>query len=86
MYQCDTITDMRRLNITLDDETDTLLRQHVNQAETIREAIKMYHGGITTDTLAGLRKSYTQVLSKLEEHDESFRRLDKLINILESRM
>lgn len=81
---------MRRLNVTLDDETDNLLAQHTNQAEVVREAIKMYHGGITTDTIAGLRKSYTVLRkymeTKFEYYDKVFRDLEKLIGYLETRM
>lgn len=81
---------MRRLNITLDDECDTLLAQHTNQAQTVRECIKMYHGGITTDTLTGMRESYIQLKKymedKFEYYDLMFTQLEKLINMLETRM
>lgn len=90
MYQYGIITDMRRLNITLDDETDHLLAQHLNQAEVVREAIRMYHGGITTETLSGLRVSYKQLRRFMEEkfeyYDKVFNDLEKLIGILETRM
>lgn len=52
---------MRRLNITLDEETDNLLKGKTNQADTVREAIRMYHGGITTDKLAGMQAAFVQL-------------------------
>lgn len=81
---------MRRLNITLDEETDHLLAQHANQSEIVREAIKMYHGGITTETLAGMRQSYDNLRkymeNKFEYYDIVFKRLEKLISVLETRL
>lgn len=81
---------MRRLNITLDDETDTLLARHVNQAETVREAIRMYHGGITTDNMASIKQSYTVLTKFMEQkfdyYDRVFSQLEKLISVLETRM
>lgn len=78
------------MNITLDDESDTLLAQHTNQAQIVREAIKMYHGGITTDTRSGLQQSYKTLTKymevKFEFYDACFRRMDKLIAELESRL
>jgi hypothetical protein len=77
---------MRKLLITLDDDLDLWLKDEVNQNDTIRKALKLYKGDISTDTLAGIRQTYQIVLSKLETHDESFKRMDKLINVIETRM
>ena len=77
---------MRRLIVNLDNTLDEWLAGQTNQNETVRKALMLYKGDITTDTIQGLRKSYQTVLDKLEEHDESFRRMDRLISELENRM
>lgn len=82
---------MRRLVINLDDELDPWLARYVNQNEIVRNALYLYKDDISTpDTIAGLRKSYKALIdfqkSKFEYYDEVFARLDKLINMLESRL
>jgi len=81
---------MRKLLITLDDDLDNLLRKYPNQNEVVREALRVYKLDISTDTIAGMRKSYLVLKkfmeSKFEYYDEVFRRLDKLINMLETRL
>lgn len=81
---------MRKLLITLDDEMDKVLAQYPNQNQIVREALRLYNGDITTDTIAGLRQSYKNLLeytkSKHEYYDQVFGRLDKLISMLETRM
>lgn len=81
---------MRKLLITLDDELDEWLSGKPNQNEVIREALRMYNGKINVDTIAGLRKSYSQLYkymeTKCEYYDHVFGQLEKLINMLETRM
>lgn len=82
---------MRRLIINLDDELDLWLSEQVNQNETVRNALKLYKDDITTpDTIAGLRQSYAKLTSymetKFEYYDSVFSQLEKLINMLETRM
>lgn len=81
---------MRKLLVNLDDELDLWLKGQSNQSETIRKALYIYKGDISTDTIHGLRQSYSLLLQKLEErfdnYDESFARVDKLIGYLETRM
>lgn len=82
---------MRRLVINLDDTLDAWLAGQVNQNNVVREALYLYKDDISTpDTIAGLRKSYKNLLAYMEAHfedyDASFRRLDKLIEMLESRL
>lgn len=90
LYKRDILTDMRKLLVTLDDDLDKVLAQYPNQNQIVREALKLYNGDITTDTIAGLRKSYDNLLrytkSKHEYYDQVFARLDKLINVLETRI
>lgn len=77
---------MRRLVVNLDNTLDVWLSGQVNQNETVRKALYLYKGDITTDTIQGLRKSYSAIIDKLEEHDAAFGRMDKLISVLETRM
>lgn len=82
---------MRRLVINLDDELDPWLAKHINQNETVRNALYLYKEDISTpDTIAGLKKSYLNLTNymqtKFENYDPVFARLDKLINMLETRL
>lgn len=81
---------MRKLLINLDDELDLWLQGQTNQSETTRKALYLYKGDIGTDTIQGLRKSYALLQKRLDdkfiEYDVYFQRLDKLINVLETRM
>lgn len=71
------ITDMRRLLVTLDDEMDKELAKFPNQAEIVREALRLYHGNIKTDTLARLRTAFVSLSEKL---DETNSKLDRLLS------
>lgn len=77
---------MKRVLIVLSDEQYKVLKQSPNMSDTVRKALEVYNGHITTDTVQGLRQSYIAVIKKLEEHDLAFQRLDKLIAVLEARM
>lgn len=82
---------MRRLVVNLDNTLDDWLKHELNQNETIRKALYLYKDDITIpDTIAGLRKSYvilkTYMETKFEYYDTVFKQLEKLINMLESRM
>jgi hypothetical protein len=82
---------MRKLVVTLDNTLDEWLGKQVNQNETVRNALMLYKEDISTpDTIAGLRKSYKVLINfmetKFEAYDNSFHKLDKLIEMLESRM
>ena len=76
--------------MTLDDDLDKVLAKYPNQNETVREALRLYNGDITTDTIQGLQRSYKILLDymkqKHEYYDTVFQRLDKLISVLETRM
>lgn len=82
---------MRRLVVNLDNTLDDWLKGEVNQNETVRKALYLYKSDIATpDTLQGLQQSYTKLAkymkSKFEVYDESFERMDKLINLIESKL
>lgn len=82
---------MRRLVVNLDNTLDEWLAGQTNQNETVRNALYLYKEDITTpDTIAGLRKSYIKLTNYLESkfvyYDDVFGQLEKLINMLETRM
>lgn len=82
---------MRRLLVNLDNTLDEWLANEINQNETVRKALYLYKDDISTpDSMAALRRSYekltTYLKSKHKSYDESFRKLDKLIQELETRM
>lgn len=74
----------------LDDELDPWLAGQVNQAETVRNALRLYKGDISTDGMEAIKASYKYLKNfmeeRLENYDESFKKLDKLIEYLETRM
>ncbi len=76
--------------ITFTDEQAKELAKHPNMSEAVRNAVDIYNEHISTDTVEGLRLSYKQLQlfmeGKFESYDYSFKQLDKLINVLESRM
>lgn len=58
---------MKRICITIDEETDNLLKGKVNKSEVFREALRVYNGDISTDTLAGMREAFRKLLKKQTE-------------------
>lgn len=81
---------MKRINITLDEETAKVLANKVNMSKTIRDSVLMYHGAVSTDTLEGMRAAFLQLLSRMTELEERFveqyELVEKLTNMLEERM
>lgn len=82
---------MRRLVVNLDNTLDEWLQGNINQNETVRKALYLYKEDISTpDTIEGLRKSYLKLTAfmetKFEYYDVVFHQLEKLINMLETRM
>ncbi len=82
---------MRRLVVNLDNTLDEWLQGRINQNETVREALYLYKDDISTpDTIQGLRKSYENLTkylkTKHEYYDSVFSQLEKLINMLETRL
>jgi metal-responsive CopG/Arc/MetJ family transcriptional regulator len=82
---------MRKLIVTLDEDLSKKLANYPNQSETIRKALNLYIDDISTpDTIEGLRKTYSQLIkyleAKTEYYDYVFKQLEKLINMLETRI
>lgn len=81
---------MKRILISFTDEQAKELSKQINMSQTVRNAVDIYNEHISTDTVQGLRQSYQALKNyqkeKFEYYDECFARLDKLINMLETRM
>lgn len=81
---------MKQLHLWITDEQSKELERYPNKAEAVRKAIDLYNGDITTDTIQGLRQSYTLLLKtitgRFDYYDDCFKRLDKLLATLETRM
>lgn len=58
---------MKRLIITLDEETFNLLKKKSNMSQTVREALDLYLSDIIPDTLDGLRAAFTKLKKDTEE-------------------
>ena len=52
----DTLTDMKRVNITVDEEMSKVLESKINRSQFIRDAVMMYHGDTLTDTQSQLQR------------------------------
>lgn len=63
---------MRRLVVNLDDDLDLWLTGKVNQNDTVRKALKLYKGDITTDTVEGMRVAYARIIQLLQKQTESY--------------
>lgn len=70
---------MKRLIVSLDEDTANLLDKKVNKADTVRKALRLYHGDITTDSIEGLRASYTLLTKELKEQRELLQQLYELV-------
>lgn len=81
---------MKELLLKLTDKQFKELNKYPNKSQAIRNAIDIYNEHISTDTIQGLQKSYSQLTkymqTKFEYYDEAFARMDKLISVLETRM
>ena len=78
---------MKKLLLTLDDDTAKELAKYPNRSETLREAFRMYNGHISTDTLAGMGISFTNLLKNQEElkmrFDASYEMIENMFNFLQ---
>ena len=75
---------MKRISITVDEETLNQLEGKVNKSETIRKALEIYNGDVSTDTLAGMRQAFRTSLQKQEEFELSVNeRLEYMSELLE---
>jgi hypothetical protein len=78
---------MRRLVVNLPNTLDEWLAGQPNQNETVRKALEIYKGDITTDTLEGMRIAFGRVLKKQQEMEarfnEQYEMVEKLYNKLE---
>lgn len=76
--------------ITFTNEQAEELAKYPNMSEAVRNAVNIYNEHISTDTITGLKKSYEilgkYMKSKFEYYDKVFADLEKLINMLETRM
>lgn len=81
---------MRRLVVNLDNTLDEWLAGFANQNEIVRNALELYKGDITTDTVQGIRLAYIDLKKymekKFEYYDGVFQQLEKLISMLETRL
>jgi hypothetical protein len=81
---------MKQLLVLIPDEMSKVLNTYPNKSQVVREALDIYNEHISTDTIQGLRKSYTLLSNKLdskfEYYDYVFKQLEKLISMLETRM
>jgi len=88
---------MRKLLITLDETLDPWLATHTNQNEIVRNALYVYKGDISTDGIQEIRESYRIIKDSLDEksvlinerlvyYDRVFGEVEKLVNMLETRM
>lgn len=76
---------MRRMIVTLDNSLDDWLKTMPNQSETVREALRLYHGDITTGTVAGMREAFTQLLNEFRESQQRSVELYELLERVTNR-
>ena len=77
---------MKRILITIDEKTANLLEGSPNRSETVRQALKVYHEDISTDTLAGMRKAFRISLEKQEELETQIIYLTELVEKLNAKV
>lgn len=70
---------MKTLIIKLDDELAKELERFPNMSETTRQALRFYIEHISTDTLAGMRASYTMIVKLLKEVDAKIDYIAELV-------
>lgn len=75
--------------MNLDNTLDEWLSEQVNQNKTVRDALYLYKGDISTSVnMENLIKSYRALINyiqpKFESYDESFDKLNKLLEQIES--
>lgn len=84
---------MKRINITLDEETLNLLPVKGNTSETIRQAVKVYHQYISPDGKKNLvqvmvdqREIARDMLEKVTELEAAIFDLNDTLTKMKSRM
>lgn len=77
---------MKKLLITFDDGTATVLAKSPNMSETVRQAMMIYNEHISTDTLSRMRMSFENiketmlaVQSEVKDMRQSFDAMYELI-------
>lgn len=86
VYNWYILTDMKRMLITLDEETANLLDKKVNKSQAVRDALRVYNEDISTDTLEGMRQAFRITHKKLEELETQIVYLSELIEKLNGRV
>lgn len=71
---------MKRILITIDDDTAKVLDGSPNKSKLVRDALEIYQKDISTDTLAGIKQAFEIMLKRLKELEEH---LDTVYEIVE---
>lgn len=70
---------MKKFLLTLDEDSANLLKRQPNKSAYIRQALKIYNEDISTDTIAGLREAYKQIIVSLDDINKKLDYLDRKI-------
>lgn len=77
---------MRKLLITLDNDLDDWLKTQINQSDTVRKALMIYKGDISTEVgsmVAGLRTMYGEFQEMKERNQELYDLVESTHNTIE---
>lgn len=73
------LTDMKKVIVSLDDELAKELAKSPNMSETVREALRVYNGFISTGVTTAMKQSFDLIKKQNQETKE---RLDLLYDMI----
>ena len=82
IYNSYIITDMNRFIFELDDESAKVLEGKKNKAQVVRNALALYNGDITTDSIQGLRHSYELILEEQKKTNQILQGMAEALEVV----
>lgn len=77
---------MKRILLTIDDETANLLDGEVNRSETIRNAVHLYKRDILPDTVEGFRSAFIRTNDTLDKMQSELKEIESILSYISSQL
>lgn len=81
---------MKRINLTLDDESAKVLEGKANKSQFMREALSIHNSGVLPLNLRGMQQAFVELRAEmidLRQHfDDQYELVERLIKLLEDKL
>lgn len=77
---------MKKILVCIEDEQFNLLEGRANKSQLIREALNVYIGHISTDTVAGFRSAFKQTQENTLDIKNELKEINSKLDYLTKRL